>query len=75
LPTITVNSAATFVPGDRIRIDGEEMLVVNVGGNTLVVLRGLDGTTPTAHGANAAVYLATDQRGQVRSTPPSIGAV
>jgi hypothetical protein len=57
-------------------IDGEQMLVVGVAGNTLTVQRGFAGTTAAAHAAGAPVYPATDQRGQprLRSGQVDVGA-
>jgi hypothetical protein len=77
--TIAVANAATIAstPGTYlIRIDGEQMLVTNVNltNNTLTVARGYNGTTAATHGGGAGVYLATDQRGVPRTTPPDIGA-
>jgi hypothetical protein len=75
ITTFTVNNTATFIAGDTVRIDGEQMVVINAGSNTLTVIRGANGTMPAAHGANAGIYLATNQASQIRSTPPNIGAV
>ncbi len=54
------------------------MLVTNVNTsstpNTLTVQRGVNGTTAASHAAGAGVYLAIDQRGNARATPPDIGA-
>jgi hypothetical protein len=75
--TITVsNGAAIAVTPGRfiIQIAGEQMLVTNVSGNTLTVIRGYNGTTAAAQSASAPVYLATDQRGAKRYNPPDIGA-
>jgi hypothetical protein len=79
-PTIsylTVSDAAPFSPNDYIRIDGELMVVINAdtGNNVLTVIRGANGTGPTAHSTNAGAYLATDQRGAFRANSPNIGAV
>jgi hypothetical protein len=77
--TIYVGNAATIAatPGTYyILIDQEELLVTNVNltTNTLTVQRGYNGTTATSHAVGAGVYLATDQRGIQRPTPPDIGA-
>jgi RHS repeat-associated protein len=69
--TLSVADAAAIAstPGDYlIQIDSEQMQVtdVDVATNTLTVTRGVNGTTPAAHSVNAAVYLATDQRGLPR---------
>ena len=77
--TISVQNAAAIAatPGSYyILIDQEEILVtgVNLVTNTLTVTRGVNGTTATTHAASAGVFLATDQRGVTRPTPPDIGA-
>jgi hypothetical protein len=63
------------IPGNFvIRIDAEDMLVTNISGGLVTVVRGYNGTTPAPHNANAPVYLAVDQRGKRRANPPAIGA-
>jgi predicted outer membrane repeat protein len=76
----------TFFPGEVanlavgmvLRLDQELVLVVAVDPNarTLTVRRGVNGTIATAHSVNAALFLATDQRGVLRPTngPVDIGA-
>jgi len=49
--------------GFPIRIDDEEMLVTCYSGNTLMVTRGFNGTTPAAHSTGAGVNPRYDQRG------------
>ena len=77
--TIYVANAAAIAETSGsfiIRIDQEQILVtsVNTITNILTVQRGVNGTTASAHSVGAGVYLATDQRGVVTSTLPSIGA-
>ncbi len=76
--TITVLNAAAVANAAGvffIQIGGEIMLVTQVAGNTLTVERGFFSTTATSHQPGAGVFLATDQRGVLRSTtPPNIGA-
>lgn len=58
-----VASATVFPPVDTdstsvdfiIKVDGEEMGVKNIVGNTLTVVRGFNGTAAVAHSTNAAV--------------------
>jgi hypothetical protein len=62
-------SAIASTPGSYlIQIDGEQMLVTGVDtvANTLTVVRAVNGTRAAAHGRNAQVFLATDQRGLPR---------
>lgn len=55
---------AVFRNGDLIIVDSEIMQVVSGAGTpTLVVQRGVLGTTPAAHAAGAIVYLAVDYEG------------
>jgi len=68
-------SAIASTPGSYvIQVENEQMLVTNVSGNNLIVTRGYNGTTATAHSLGAKVYLATDQTGAARGSPPDIGA-
>ena len=55
-----------------ITIDGVEMLVTKVAGNTLTV-ENVTAASVTVS-ANDGVYLATDQRGIAAASPPDIGA-
>lgn len=74
--TITVANGAAIgsSPGEYlIKIDSEWMLVTNVSGNNLTVIRGHGGTTAASHAGNTGVFLVTDQRGGIRGTP-DIGA-
>jgi hypothetical protein len=75
--TIAVSGAMAIAstPGSYlIQIDREQMLVTNVSGSNLTVIRGSNGTTAAAHNRNAPIYFATDQRGGTRTIPPDIGA-
>jgi hypothetical protein len=69
--TVTVSGARAV--GSLIRIDSERMLVTNVSGNNLTVIRGYDGTAAVGHAGNTGIFLVTDQRGGVRGVP-DIGA-
>jgi len=77
--TISVFQAAVIAstPGNyTIQVDGEQMLVtnVNLGNNTLTVVRGYNGTTATSHSILSQVYLGSDERGVPLTSPPAIGA-
>jgi len=76
--TITVTNAAALggtAVNYFIQIGGEIMLVTQVTGNTLTVERGFFNTAAASHQPSAGVYLASDQRGVLRSTTaPNIGA-
>ena len=52
---VVVDSATGIVAGDVIRIENEDMDVTNVAGNTLTVVRGINGTTAAAHNNNVEV--------------------
>lgn len=56
---ITVSSASGFEMGETIRIDVEQMRIldINTTSNQLVVARGYHGSTIVAHNASAAVYV------------------
>jgi hypothetical protein len=56
--TVTVNNASSIVAGAIIEIDNELMSVtaVDAATNTLTVVRGVDGTTASAHGAGTSVF-------------------
>ncbi len=73
--SVDLAAAIASTPGQYlIQVDSEQMLVTDISGNTLTVLRGYDGTIAAAHAAGASVYLATDQTGAPRAVPPDIGA-
>lgn len=52
---VDVDSSAEFNAGEVIRVETEDMLIEDIGGNTLVVLRGWNGTTPAAHANDTAI--------------------
>jgi hypothetical protein len=56
--TVTVNNASGIVAGAIIEIDNELMSVTafDAATNTLTVVRGVDGTTASAHGAGTSVF-------------------
>jgi hypothetical protein len=55
-------------PGLTIQIDGEHLLItaVNTVSNSFTVVRGVNGTTATAHDTGAGLFPGTDQRGAPR---------
>lgn len=57
----SVTSAALFDPGQIIKIDSEFMLVTAVGGTTLTIERGVNGSTAATHLISAVVYIWTPQ--------------
>jgi hypothetical protein len=56
--TLPVTDTSTIALGAILLIDGEEMQVTAIDKvhNTLTVVRGVNGTTPAAHSANAPIY-------------------
>lgn len=54
--TVTVSNGALFAAEEIIKIDAENMLVVDVTGNNLTVVRAYDGSILAAHTAGAAIY-------------------
>lgn len=62
--TLLGSNTAPFVPGMRLRLGNEVVVVVSVnsGNSTLTVRRGVSGTR-TAHAAGTGLFLVTDQRG------------
>lgn len=50
-----VQNGAGFAVGETVTLDAETMLVTNVVGNSLLVKRGWDGTTPATH-TGATIY-------------------
>lgn len=55
--TIRSSNAARYAVGSIIKIDKEEMKVLQVSGNDMTVLRGYNGTARAAHTQNATIYL------------------
>ena len=54
--TVTVTSGSTTYIGDTILVDSEQMYVTNVDGNTLTVIRAVNGTTAATHSGGATYY-------------------
>ena len=54
--TVTVTSGSTTYVGDTILVGTEQMYVTNVDGNTLTVIRGVNGTTAATHSGGATYY-------------------
>jgi hypothetical protein len=55
--TITLTTAVSSSPGDRIQIETEILLVVTVTSSTVYqVTRGVDGTTAAVHSSGALIY-------------------
>ncbi|MGZ0174847.1 MAG: right-handed parallel beta-helix repeat-containing protein, partial [Planctomycetales bacterium] len=59
LAVFTVTDASQFSVGQRLRIEDEQVDVTNISGNTLTVVRGVNGSADAAHGAFAAVIPTT----------------
>jgi phosphate transport system permease protein len=57
---ITTTSGSAIEPETVIRIDEEQMLVTDVQGATLNVVRGYNDTTPTEHGEGRTIYTAVN---------------
>lgn len=54
---LVVTDATSFVPGEVIYVDAEQMLVQDVVGSALIVRRAWNGTTLAAHNTAASVYV------------------
>ncbi len=54
--TVAVSDGTQFAPDEIIKIDAESMLVVDVTGNNLTVIRSYDGTVIAAHSVGADIY-------------------
>lgn len=75
--SITVLSTAMFPPAPfKIRVDQELMEVTAVTPTTLTVTRGIDGTTPAAHGLAQQVYLhmSSSIGDTIRNAPRFLGS-
>lgn len=59
LTVFTVTDASGFSIGQTLRIEDEQVDVVDINGNILTVTRGVNSTTDAAHGAFAAVVPTT----------------
>lgn len=54
--TVQVPDGTQFAVDEIIKVDAESMLVVDITGNNLTVIRGYDGTVLAAHTLGTAVY-------------------
>jgi len=54
--TVTVADGTQFATDEIILINSERMLIVDIAGNSLTVVRAYDGTTNAAHTLGAAIY-------------------
>jgi len=57
--TFTVKDASDLGYGQTVGIDSEEIIVLNIAGNTITVQRGAEHTEPTPHEAGAALGSST----------------
>src|SRR3989337_1972508 len=57
--TFTVEDASDLGFGQTVGIDSEEIIVLNIEGNTITVQRGAEHTEPTSHDAGAALGSST----------------
>jgi hypothetical protein len=71
--TIKVAATTYLQPGDWISLDSEIVRINSIIGTSLVVERGVLGTTPAAHSSGINVMV-TDQRGFIRNAHPDLGA-
>lgn len=68
---VPIQSGAAINQGEVILADAEQMLVTDIAGNSLIVLRAWNGTALAAHNSGATVYaprLVTVQRGVLGTT-------
>ncbi len=68
---LAVTDGSTFVPGEVVYVDAEQMLVQDVVVNTLVVKRAWNGTVLASHNSGAAVVVSRSfrvDRGQLGTT-------
>jgi hypothetical protein len=56
---VNVSSGSAFAAGEIVIVDVERMLIVDVVGNTLSVIRQYDGTVLAAHADNAPIFALT----------------
>lgn len=54
---VDVSNGAAFAVSQTITIDDERMSIASIGGNTLTVTRGADGTTASVHTNGAPISL------------------
>lgn len=69
--TVAVSDGSTFSVDEVILIDAEKMLIVDIAGNNLVVIRAWDGSPLATHTATADIYAArtlTVERGALGTT-------
>lgn len=72
--SVTVGDGTKFFYSEILLIDSERVLVTDIAGNTLTVLRGFDGSTVAAHTSGATIYaprLLTVSRGALGTTAAS----
>ena len=55
--TITVDDGADFAIGQTLIIESEQVLVTNISGANLTVVRALNGTTGATHADNTIIYI------------------
>ncbi|MFJ4682055.1 hypothetical protein [Streptomyces sp. NPDC088789] len=75
--TITVTDGTGFATGEILLIDSERMLLVDIAGNTLTVIRAWDGSTLAAHTTGAGIYAPralSVQRGALGTTAATHGS-
>ena len=53
--SVTVSARADVEAGHTLLVDSEQLYVKSYSGNTLTVVRGVNGTTATSHGGGAAI--------------------
>lgn len=69
--TVAVTTGTAYAPEEVLLVDGEKLRVVDVAGNTLVVIRAWDGSVLATHTAGADLYTLTGvqlDRGQLGTT-------
>lgn len=69
--TVAVTTGSAFAAEEVLLVDGEKLRVVDIAGNTLVVIRAWDGSVLAAHTAGADIYTLTGvqlDRGQLGTT-------
>lgn len=73
--SVSVTNGAAFHPDEIIIVDSEKMRVVDVVGNSLIVIRAVDGSTLAAHTNGATIYVVgwsvTVARGALGTTAAS----
>ncbi len=55
--TLTVSNGNLFSPGMTLRVESEQIYVSWVGGASLTVVRGVNGTLPAVHAKNTPIYI------------------